>query len=168
MASSSCSCFSVNFTAASFNPNKPLTSSPNQLLPTSRFSSFQSKLPLFSLHLSQNLSGTYFRKSKAAPGFLVRCSFALFFYFKCEMKSFGNFLKDVFFVPQQVVASGAKAEPLRVMISGAPASGKGTQCELITKKVTFFFFVINIFILFVYVIDCSFEILNSVTQLFSG
>ncbi|OMO78990.1 Adenylate kinase [Corchorus olitorius] len=33
----------------------------------------------------------------------------------------------------QVVAS-AKAEPLKVMISGAPASGKGTQCELITKK----------------------------------
>ncbi|XP_047975861.1 adenylate kinase, chloroplastic-like [Salvia hispanica] len=34
----------------------------------------------------------------------------------------------------QVVASGQKGEPLRVMISGAPASGKGTQCELITKK----------------------------------
>ncbi|KAL6512130.1 hypothetical protein OROGR_021727 [Orobanche gracilis] len=33
-----------------------------------------------------------------------------------------------------VVASGEKAEPLRVMISGAPASGKGTQCELISKK----------------------------------
>ncbi|KAL2538841.1 Adenylate kinase 2 [Forsythia ovata] len=33
-----------------------------------------------------------------------------------------------------VVVSGIKAEPLKVMISGAPASGKGTQCELITKK----------------------------------
>ncbi|KAL3830303.1 hypothetical protein ACJIZ3_019105 [Penstemon smallii] len=33
-----------------------------------------------------------------------------------------------------VVASGEKAEPLRVMISGAPASGKGTQCELIRTK----------------------------------
>ncbi|XP_075501386.1 adenylate kinase, chloroplastic isoform X1 [Primulina tabacum] len=33
-----------------------------------------------------------------------------------------------------VVASGEKGEPLRVMISGAPASGKGTQCELITEK----------------------------------
>lgn len=31
---------------------------------------------------------------------------------------------------------GYKAEPLRIMISGAPASGKGTQCELITKKVS--------------------------------
>ncbi|KAL0326334.1 UNVERIFIED_CONTAM: Adenylate kinase, chloroplastic [Sesamum radiatum] len=99
----SCSCYSVNFTAPSFNPNKPLTSPPNQLLPISRFSSFQSKLPLFSLHLNQNLSPTNFRKSRVAPTFLV-------------------------------VASGEKAEPLRVMISGAPASGKGTQCELITKK----------------------------------
>ncbi|KAL3335098.1 hypothetical protein AABB24_031350, partial [Solanum stoloniferum] len=34
----------------------------------------------------------------------------------------------------QVVGSAKKQEPLRVMISGAPASGKGTQCELITKK----------------------------------
>ncbi|XP_031099094.1 adenylate kinase, chloroplastic [Ipomoea triloba] len=33
-----------------------------------------------------------------------------------------------------VVASANKAEPLRIMISGAPASGKGTQCELIAKK----------------------------------
>lgn len=33
-----------------------------------------------------------------------------------------------------VMASAAKPEPLKVMISGAPASGKGTQCELITKK----------------------------------
>lgn len=34
-----------------------------------------------------------------------------------------------------VVASGSKKmEPLKIMISGAPASGKGTQCELITKK----------------------------------
>lgn len=29
----------------------------------------------------------------------------------------------------------AAAEPLKVMISGAPASGKGTQCELIVQKV---------------------------------
>ncbi|KAL3513509.1 hypothetical protein ACH5RR_026226 [Cinchona calisaya] len=34
-----------------------------------------------------------------------------------------------------VVASTAKKrEPLKIMISGAPASGKGTQCELIKKK----------------------------------
>ncbi|KAI6691290.1 hypothetical protein NL676_028118 [Syzygium grande] len=28
----------------------------------------------------------------------------------------------------------AKPDPLKIMLSGAPASGKGTQCELITKK----------------------------------
>ncbi|KAJ4832775.1 hypothetical protein Tsubulata_018786, partial [Turnera subulata] len=33
-----------------------------------------------------------------------------------------------------VVAASAKPEPLKIMIAGAPASGKGTQCELITKK----------------------------------
>ncbi|KAI3990916.1 hypothetical protein MKX01_026100 [Papaver californicum] len=33
-----------------------------------------------------------------------------------------------------VAAAKSKPEPLRIMISGAPASGKGTQCELITKK----------------------------------
>ncbi|XP_057457048.1 adenylate kinase, chloroplastic [Lotus japonicus] len=31
-------------------------------------------------------------------------------------------------------AAAAEKEALRVMISGAPASGKGTQCELITNK----------------------------------
>lgn len=30
-----------------------------------------------------------------------------------------------------------KTKPLKIMISGAPASGKGTQCELITQKVSF-------------------------------
>lgn len=33
----------------------------------------------------------------------------------------------------QVLAS-ATVEPLKIMISGAPASGKGTQCELLKKK----------------------------------
>lgn len=32
------------------------------------------------------------------------------------------------------VEAKAKEKPLRLMISGAPASGKGTQCELIVKK----------------------------------
>ncbi|ESQ32690.1 hypothetical protein EUTSA_v10004716mg [Eutrema salsugineum] len=31
-------------------------------------------------------------------------------------------------------AAAEEAEPLRIIISGAPASGKGTQCELITQK----------------------------------
>ena len=30
----------------------------------------------------------------------------------------------------------ALADPLKVMIAGAPASGKGTQCELIKAKVS--------------------------------
>ncbi|RWW78155.1 hypothetical protein BHE74_00013639 [Ensete ventricosum] len=34
-----------------------------------------------------------------------------------------------------IVAALKTEEPLKVMISGAPASGKGTQCELIKKKV---------------------------------
>lgn len=37
--------------------------------------------------------------------------------------------------PQAVqVTASAKPDQLKVMISGAPASGKGTQCEIITKK----------------------------------
>lgn len=38
---------------------------------------------------------------------------------------------------QQVMAFAGKQRPVKIMISGAPASGKGTQCELITNKVTF-------------------------------
>ncbi|KAG6751045.1 hypothetical protein POTOM_045562 [Populus tomentosa] len=34
------------------------------------------------------------------------------------------------------VVASAKPEHLKIMISGAPASGKGTQCELITKKIS--------------------------------
>ena len=33
--------------------------------------------------------------------------------------------------------ASAKPDSLKIMISGPPASGKGTQCELITKKVRF-------------------------------
>uniref|UniRef100_A0A6N2M3E0 adenylate kinase n=1 Tax=Salix viminalis TaxID=40686 RepID=A0A6N2M3E0_SALVM len=33
-----------------------------------------------------------------------------------------------------LVVASAKANPLKIMISGAPASGKGTQCEFITEK----------------------------------
>ncbi|KAF8107292.1 hypothetical protein N665_0124s0083 [Sinapis alba] len=34
----------------------------------------------------------------------------------------------------QVVAAEKAEPPLKIMISGAPASGKGTQCQLITQK----------------------------------
>lgn len=38
---------------------------------------------------------------------------------------------------EQVMASTKNPEEaLKIMISGAPASGKGTQCELITQKVS--------------------------------
>ncbi|KAM0946420.1 putative adenylate kinase [Dioscorea sansibarensis] len=37
-------------------------------------------------------------------------------------------------VPLTTVQATQKVEPLKVMISGAPASGKGTQCEFIEKK----------------------------------
>lgn len=43
---------------------------------------------------------------------------------------------------EQAVASLAKAEPLKIMILGAPASGKGTQCELIIEKVSSFLFIL--------------------------
>ncbi|KAL5558443.1 hypothetical protein UlMin_034654 [Ulmus minor] len=36
--------------------------------------------------------------------------------------------------PNFLVVGSAGAEPLKIMISGAPASGKGTQCQLITQK----------------------------------
>ncbi|CAI5521492.1 unnamed protein product [Closterium sp. Naga37s-1] len=36
---------------------------------------------------------------------------------------------------EQAASAGTPLRPLRVMISGAPASGKGTQCELIVHKV---------------------------------
>ncbi|CAI5931758.1 unnamed protein product [Closterium sp. NIES-64] len=35
---------------------------------------------------------------------------------------------------EQAASAGTPVRPLRVMISGAPASGKGTQCELIVAK----------------------------------
>ncbi|KAJ8759471.1 hypothetical protein K2173_007083 [Erythroxylum novogranatense] len=39
-----------------------------------------------------------------------------------------------FLIVNGQVMAVAKPEPLKIMISRAPASGKGTQCELITKK----------------------------------
>lgn len=39
------------------------------------------------------------------------------------------------------VTCASTCEPLKVMISGAPASGKGTQCELIVQKVIISYYV---------------------------
>jgi hypothetical protein len=46
-------------------------------------------------------------------------------------------LKLAIIIVQFDVKALAGKETLRIMISGAPASGKGTQCELITAKVFF-------------------------------
>lgn len=45
------------------------------------------------------------------------------------------FLLVLFIFLQGLRVSCAISEPLKVMISGAPASGKGTQCEMIVQKV---------------------------------
>jgi hypothetical protein len=55
---------------------------------------------------------------------------------KCKTNSFTDIL--ILNDYEQVMASAKKPEPLKIMISGAPASGKGTQCELITQKVRSF------------------------------
>lgn len=54
-----------------------------------------------------------------------------------DMYDMGGTLVLDYWAIVQVVAS-ANPNSLKIMISGAPASGKGTQCELITKKVSFF------------------------------
>lgn len=47
----------------------------------------------------------------------------------------------LFFGQGLSVACASTSEPLKVMISGAPASGKGTQCELIVQKVIISYYV---------------------------
>ncbi|XP_068653430.1 LOW QUALITY PROTEIN: adenylate kinase, chloroplastic-like [Aristolochia californica] len=46
----------------------------------------------------------------------------------------GTHAKLSIFTPFVPVMAASKPEPLKVMISGAPASGKGTQCGFISKK----------------------------------
>ncbi|XP_010911823.2 adenylate kinase, chloroplastic isoform X1 [Elaeis guineensis] len=59
--------------------------------------------------------------------------------FRLEISYHRRLLAELRCKPSAVTRSGpvvavAKPEPLKIMISGAPASGKGTQCELIEKK----------------------------------
>ncbi|KAK4352750.1 hypothetical protein RND71_028268 [Anisodus tanguticus] len=98
------SCSSLSFTAISSYPQKPSSSSPRIKLPFTSHLSFSKSSSSF-LHSHQTLFTTHSRKLPRPNG--------------------AHFL---------VLGCGRKAEPLRIMISGAPASGKGTQCELITKK----------------------------------
>ncbi|KAJ6435732.1 hypothetical protein OIU84_000865 [Salix udensis] len=55
-----------------------------------------------------------------------------------RLVSFGPISKTLFGINSKskgiLRVSCSTSEPLKVMISGAPASGKGTQCELIVKK----------------------------------
>lgn len=99
------SCPSPNFTAISSKPQKPPSSSISSPLVQRPFTSHLSFSKSSSLHSDQTLFRTHCRKLPPPNG-------AGFVVFGCARK----------------------AEPLRIMISGAPASGKGTQCELITKK----------------------------------
>ncbi|XP_034700295.1 adenylate kinase 5, chloroplastic isoform X1 [Vitis riparia] len=56
---------------------------------------------------------------------------------RCRRLSFGVHVDTHFSInpePKGLRVSCAISEPLKVMISGAPASGKGTQCEMIVQK----------------------------------
>ncbi|KAG5601668.1 hypothetical protein H5410_033038 [Solanum commersonii] len=102
------SCCSLSFSTVSSKPNKPYSSP----ISSSLHLPFTSQLPFSkknSLYSNHTPLQTQCRKTPSPD---------------CP-----SFL---------VVGSAKKQEPLRVMISGAPASGKGTQCELITKKVSLF------------------------------
>ncbi|XP_008803669.1 adenylate kinase, chloroplastic-like isoform X1 [Phoenix dactylifera] len=59
--------------------------------------------------------------------------------FRLEISYDRRFSAELRWKPSAAARSGSvvattKPEPLKIMISGAPASGKGTQCELIEKK----------------------------------
>ncbi|KAK6787222.1 hypothetical protein RDI58_015747 [Solanum bulbocastanum] len=98
------SCCSLSFSTVSSKPNKPYSSPISSSLQLP----ITSQLPFSkknSLYSNHTLLQTQCRKTQSPD---------------CP-----SFL---------VVGSAKKQEPLRVMISGAPASGKGTQCELIIKK----------------------------------
>ncbi|XP_015058808.1 adenylate kinase, chloroplastic-like isoform X2 [Solanum pennellii] len=99
------SCSSLNFTAISSNPQK---------LPSSSISSPTVQRPFIS-HLSFSKSSSL--HSDQIP-IRTHCG-------KLRQPNGAGFV---------VLGCSRKKEPLRIMISGAPASGKGTQCELITQK----------------------------------
>lgn len=100
-------------------PFKSLKLSPSQSSFVSSFSPSRYHTP------------TPLRSCRRAPDGLVCITHNGIWYSKrCVFVGLSDFLN------QQVVRCAYKSEPLRVMISGAPASGKGTQCELIAQKVS--------------------------------
>ncbi|XVE60687.1 hypothetical protein DITRI_Ditri05aG0148300 [Diplodiscus trichospermus] len=114
MASGSCLTLAITQPCVSLSPSfsphsKPANPNPNPnpnqfLLSHSSFSSFA---PSSSLALRSNQTLLSHPRSKR--------------------QSLAN-------APNFHVVASAKLEPLKVMISGAPASGKGTQCQIITQK----------------------------------
>ncbi|KAF7836430.1 adenylate kinase, chloroplastic-like [Senna tora] len=54
--------------------------------------------------------------------------------FGLKKASMPNAANSVVYLANYHIVASVKPEPLKIMISGAPASGKGTQCELITRK----------------------------------
>ncbi|CAN4119663.1 unnamed protein product [Withania somnifera] len=99
------SCSSLNLTAISSKSQKPSSSSISSPIVQLPFTSHLSFSKFSSLLSDLTLSRTRCRKLPQPNG--------------------SSFL---------VLGCTRKTDPLRIMISGAPASGKGTQCELITKK----------------------------------
>lgn len=69
----------------------------------------------------------------------VNCNFE---YVRVHLQT--DILDLLFLAWKEQVVSAEESEPLKIMISGAPASGKGTQCELITQKVSLFCLLLDI------------------------
>ncbi|XP_016461537.2 adenylate kinase, chloroplastic [Nicotiana tabacum] len=99
-------CSSLSFTSISSKSN-PQKHSSSSLVPSHR--------PFTSSHLSFSKSSSFHSRQTL---FRTHCR-------RVPPPNDASFL---------VLGCAKKAEPLRIMISGAPASGKGTQCELITDK----------------------------------
>lgn len=84
----------------------------------------------FGVHEATNFSVNPKPKVRfcSASDFVLLSLLILFSFLKFSMLVFICLLK-------RLKVSCSVSEPLKVMISGAPASGKGTQCEMIVQKV---------------------------------
>ncbi|KAM7510894.1 hypothetical protein LguiB_009769 [Lonicera macranthoides] len=114
---------SLNFPVVSSKPNPkppPPTTSLSNIYKNYPSSSSSSSPKLHLSSLSLSATPVFFSPFLSHDRNLIRQRFS-----RNSSPDYRNF---------EVVASGNKQVPLKIMISGAPASGKGTQCELITKK----------------------------------